>query len=318
MRKMICLHGLTPDQQERVRAAAPEWELVFGRASEIEVEHYRDAEVICGWSSAIAQEALKQETALRWVQGWSAGVDKLPLDTLRQYGVILTDASGIHPHPMAETAFALMLGLTRNLHLAVRSQQSRHWNPGSSYGEMYGKTIGIIGAGEIGMEIARLAKAFGMQVLGVRRSGRPATGVDQMTGLSGLEGVLRQSDYIVNILPLTGETKGLFDAAAFNQMKSGSYYINIGRGATTDTAALVGALRSGRLAGAGLDVFDTEPLPQEHPLWELDNVILTPHIGGATTLYTERVVQLFIYNLSYYLKGEISRMRNIVDYSKSY
>ncbi|GGF95456.1 D-2-hydroxyacid dehydrogenase [Paenibacillus abyssi] len=320
MRKMICLHGFTPEQQEQVRAIAapPEWEVVFGKASEIDPQHFRDAEVVCGWSSNVVKETLHSQSKLRWVQGWSAGVDKLPLEKLEQHGVLLTNASGVHPKQMSETAFALLLGLTRNIHQAVRNQQARHWDPSGSYGEIHGKIIAIIGAGEIGVEIARLSKAFGMRVLGVRRSGKPAEFVDHMVDLNGLNGVLAQSDIVVNVLPSTDETKWLFDEARFDQFKQGACFINVGRGATVKTDALVAALQDGRVASAGLDVFEAEPLPEDHPLWTLGNVILTPHIGGATDRYNERAVSLFLDNLTFYLNGQLNEMINRVDYKKNY
>ncbi|WP_028563863.1 D-2-hydroxyacid dehydrogenase [Paenibacillus pinihumi] len=318
MPTLIGLQSFTREQQEQIRAAAPGWTCIFGKAKELDPQIFTEAEIICGWSHIAAKEALHGASRLRWVQSWAAGVDKLPLDQFEQHGVTLTDASGIHPVPMAETAFALMLGLTRSIHLAVRSQTASVWDTGGSYGEMHGKTIGIIGVGEIGRHIAKLSKAFNMRVLGVRRSGEAENGVDDMYTLSGLATVMEQSDYIVNVLPLTSETDGLFDESLFNRVKRGACFINIGRGATVKTEALINALQDGRLASAGLDVYETEPLPPGHPLWSLENVILTPHIGGANPDYDARAFKLFIGNLALYTQGQTGQMRNIVDYSKRY
>ncbi|GIQ65690.1 3-phosphoglycerate dehydrogenase [Paenibacillus cisolokensis] len=317
MRKMICMHGLTPEQEDKIRAAAPGWSILFGRPSELDAESFRDAEVVCGWCPAVETEGLRPDSKLRWVQTWSAGVDKLPLDALAAKGVILTDASGIHPIQMTETAFAMMLAFARNVHTAIRNQAKGVWDSSGTFGELYGQTIGIVGAGAIGGRLARIAKAFGMRTLGVRRSGRPDADFDAMTDLTGLHDVLSASDYVVNALPLTAETRGLFGPDAFRSMKRTARFLNIGRGATVDTDALVEALRDGTIAGAGLDVTDPEPLPADHPLWKMDNVIITPHTSGLTNRYKERITELFVFNLQTYLR-EGRPARNIVDYERRY
>ncbi|MWC29981.1 D-2-hydroxyacid dehydrogenase [Paenibacillus sp. MMS18-CY102] len=314
---MIVMGGLSPDEQSRVREAAAGWDVRFGKVKELDSQLFREAEVVVGWSPAIVTDGLLPESKLRWVQSWSAGVDKLPLAKLEARGIMLTDASGVHPPQVSETALAMMLGFTRQIHTAVRNQGQRLWNPKGHFGEIHHKTIGIIGAGEIGSELARLARAFGMKTLGVRRSGRPADGFDEMHDMSGLNDVLAASDFVVNILPLTEETFGLFNAAAFAQMKPSAFFVNIGRGPSVVTGDLVQALQNGIIAGAGLDVTEPEPLPEDHPLWALDNVILTPHTAGQTDRYSERVTELFIHNLAAYLKdGRPSK--NLVDYHAKY
>lgn len=318
MPTLLVLQQVTLEAQEQIRAAAPGWSCIFGKAKELDPQLFREAEVICGWSSIAAQETLGRDVPLRWVQSWAAGVDKLPLELFRKQGIRLTDASGIHPVPMSETAFALMLGLNRNIQQAVRDQSAAVWGKGGSFRELHGSTVGIIGAGEIGRQIARLSRAFGMTVLGVRRSGQPTPEVDEMYGLDELDTVLRRSDYIVNILPLTAQTRDLFDEARFGLMKRGACFINIGRGATVVTSALVEALESGQLGSAGLDVIEPEPLPEDHPLWSMEQVILTPHIGGASPYYDARASQLFISNLALYAQGKPELMRNIVDYNSEY
>ncbi|MGG4034312.1 D-2-hydroxyacid dehydrogenase [Paenibacillus cisolokensis] len=265
MRNMICMHGLTPEQEAKIREAAPGWSIRFGRPSELDPVLFREAEVICGWCPAVETEGLRPDSKLKWVQAWSAGVDKLPLDALIARGVVLTDASRIHPIQMTETAFAMMLAFARNVHTAIRNQAKGGWDASGTYGELNGQTIGIVGAGVIGGQLARIARAFGMRTLGVRRSGRPAEGFDDMTDLAGLDRVLAESDFVVNVLPLTEDTRRLFGAGAFRRMKRTARFLNIGREPTVDTDALVEALREGTIAGAGLDVTDPEPLPEGHP-----------------------------------------------------
>ncbi|EXX84677.1 2-hydroxyacid dehydrogenase [Paenibacillus darwinianus] len=318
MRTMICLHGFTPEQQEAVRKAVPGWRVVFGRTGEVEAALYKEAEIVCGWNGDAARECLAPDSRLRWVQTWSAGVDKLPLARLAAKGALLTGASGVHPAPMSETVFALMLGLTRGIHRAVRAQTNGRWDRPAVLPEMHGKTAVIVGAGKIGQEVARLAQAFSMTTLGVRRSGEPAPSFDRMLTSERLDEALSQADYVINILPLTDETRHLFDEGRFAHMRSSAYFINAGRGETVRTEALVDALRNGAIAGAGLDVFEQEPLPEDHPLWSLDNVILTPHTGGSTASVKERVAAIFLANLPFYLSGETHALLNLIDYSRGY
>lgn len=316
-RTMICLHGFTPEQEQRIRESAPDWNIVFGRPKDISPTLFQEAEVICGWSHMLAQLSLTPETKLRWIQLWSSGADYMPFDLLESKGVMLTDACSVHPIPVAETVFAMLLAFSRKLHHAIRNQSNRNWDSEGTFTELRGKTIGIIGSGEIGTEIARLSEAFGMKVIGVRRSGKPAPHVSTMYTLAQLDEVLTSSDIVVNVLPLTEETTGLFNQEKFNTMKTGAWFINVGRGASVLTDALVHALQEGPLSCAGLDVFETEPLPSDHPLWTMDNVIITPHIGGATDQLKERVAELFIHNLQGYLTSG-TPTRNVIDYSIKY
>ncbi|UQZ82252.1 Glyoxylate/hydroxypyruvate reductase B [Paenibacillus konkukensis] len=317
MPKIICLHTLTGEQAERIRQAAPAWELIHGKDKELWLDHLQDAEIVVGWNKSAEEVCLKKDSKLRWVQNWGAGVDKLPLGRLADRGAILTNASGVHAFPISETIYAMMLAFTRKLHLSVRHQLHSEWKGTGSLGEIHGKTIGIIGVGAIGEETARLAKAFGMKVLGVRRSGQPSGFVDAMHDLNGLAAVLQESDFVVVTLPLTDETRHMFGKAQFELMKPTAMYINIGRGGTTDTEALIEALRTGVIAGAGLDVFEQEPLPASSPLWQMENVIMTPHNSGSTEQYNERAFEILMRNLQDYLQGREPSV-NRVDYGKQY
>ncbi|WP_127533129.1 D-2-hydroxyacid dehydrogenase [Paenibacillus kobensis] len=314
---LIAMGAYSSEQKDRIREAAEGWNVIFGKMKELDSSLFREAEAVIGWSPAIVTDGLLPESKLRWVQAWSAGVDQLPLDKLAARGVVLTDASGVHPKQVSETALAMMLAWTRNVHTAVRNQVGRKWDPKGRYGEIHGATIGIIGAGEIGSELARLARAFGMTTLGVRRSGLPLDAFDRMYDMSGLPDVLAASDYVINILPLTEQTAGLFNADAFARMKPSAFFVNIGRGPSVVTDDLVHALQNGIIAGAGLDVTEPEPLPEDHPLWALDNVIITPHTAGQTDHYSGRVADLFIRNLRAYTATGRPEC-NVVDYSQKY
>ncbi|WP_090582087.1 D-2-hydroxyacid dehydrogenase [Paenibacillus sp. OV219] len=318
--KLLCLDGLTEEQQEAIRLAAPDAEIVFGQpGAETDDVYYQEAEIIFGWDAKVKGIALQEGTKLRWVQGWSSGIDKMPLQQFAARGVMLSDASGVHARSVSETALAMMLGLSRGIAAAVRNQQSSVWESPYTLAEMNGGTVAIVGAGEIGREVARLARAFDMRVIAVRRSGGAMPEADVVYDTGRLDDALREADYVVNILPLTEETRHLFHAERFAAMKRSAYFINVGRGGTVRTEDLVEALHQGIIAGAGLDVFEQEPLPVGHALWSLPNVILTPHnSGGHTVRNAERLVKLFISNLQHYLAGETFSMRNVVDYSKQY
>ncbi|WP_243633265.1 D-2-hydroxyacid dehydrogenase [Paenibacillus xerothermodurans] len=316
-RKIVALQALTDEHVEQIRVVAPEWELIHGSNRELMLPHLKEAEILLGWSSAAADQCIQPDSKLRWVQNWNAGVDRLPLASFAAAGILLTNASGVHPYPISETVMGMLLSLTRQLHQCIHNQRQRKWARLGELHEMHGKTVGIVGVGAIGSEVARLCKAFGMQVLGVRRSYAVAEYVDSMVTLDGLDEVLRASDYVVVTLPLTEQTKLLMGRTQFRTMKPSAYYINIGRGGTTDEAALIEALCSGTIAGAGLDVFEVEPLPENSLLWQMDNVIITPHNSGSTVHYNDRAMGIFLNNLRDYTEGK-EPQHNRVDLHRQY
>lgn len=314
---IVCMQTLSSSQQELIRAAAPDYTLTLTDSRNPDLELLSEAEIIIGWGKGIKDTLLRQGSPLRWVQTWSAGVEKLPLEAMKERGILLTNASGVHAEPITAVIVSFMLMFTRNMHTAIRNQQRRRWYSDGQEGELTGKTAVIAGTGAIGSETARIAKAFRMNTIGVSRSGRPVEHFDRVFTTAELKEAVGQADFIINTLPITAETEGLFDRDIFGAAKHGAYYINIGRGATTHTDDLIAALNSGQLAGAGLDVFETEPLPEDHPLWGMEQVIMTPHCAGATDRYADRVVDIFTENMKAYLEsGKPSR--NLVDYSRQY
>jgi phosphoglycerate dehydrogenase-like enzyme len=316
MGKIICFQELGEMNVEQIKRAAPGFELIVVKGSEAWQSHLTDAEVIVGWNPLVAERCLQEGTKLRWVQNWGAGVNHIPLERFAERGIILTNTSGVHAFPIAETIFAMMLSFTRKLHVSIRLQMTKEWKP-ETPDEIHGKTICIVGVGAIGKETAKLAKAFGMTVWGVTYSGKLSPNVDKMVDRSGLEDALKASDYVVVTLPLTDETQQMIGEREFAAMKPTAMYINIGRGKTTDEKALVSALRCGIIAGAGLDVFEEEPLPADSPLWEMDNVIVSPHHSGSTVRYEERAVDIFIRNLHDFVAGREPSI-NRVNLSKQY
>ncbi|WP_431090058.1 D-2-hydroxyacid dehydrogenase [Paenibacillus sp. 8b26] len=318
MGNIISLHQLTAEQEKQVRAAAPGYELVIGKAQELNPEQIRQAEIILGWSKHIVEAALHPDSKLKWIQTWSAGIDKLPLAELEKRHILLTNTSGVHAVPITEQIFGMLLSHTRYLQQAVLLQRQKTWQPPEGdLTELRGKTLLITGVGEIGRETARIAEAFGMRVIGVRRSGKDAPHVKHMYTNEQLHEALGEADIVVNILPFTEETRHFFDEKAFAAMRKGAFFINVGRGSTVHTDALVRSLEQKHIAFAGLDVFEEEPLPASHPLWSLENVLITPHIAGDTDRYAERAVDIFLTNLKAYAADQELPL-NLVNYKTQY
>ena len=317
-RKLVITQTVSQAHYQSIQEIIPDWDIITGKDSSIWENHILDAEIIASWRKSMAQQCLLEESKLRWVQSWSAGVNSLPLEELAVRAIVLTSANGVHSYPISETIFALMLALTRKIHTYVRNQMTHTWHHSNLSLEMHKKTIGIIGVGAIGKETAKIAKAFGMRVIGLRHSGKPEDYVDEMYKSEQLNTILPQCDYVVVTLPLTKETYHLFGPQQFHLMKPSAFLINIGRGEVISEKHLIQALQEQKIAGAGLDVFETEPLSKTSPLWELENVIITPHTAGSTEHYNKRVIEdIFIPNLRDYVKGAIPGI-NLVDYVKGY
>ena len=318
MKKMVITRNIEPHYREQIQAIIPDWELIAGKDKHIWQDHAKDAEIIAGWKNGLEEYCLTSESKLKWFQSWSAGIDYLPLQEMNSRDLYLTSANGVHTYPISETIFGLMLALTRKIHTYVKNQQKKTWHHAHMGLEIHEKTIGIIGVGTIGKETAKISKAFGMRVLGVRHSGQPVDYVDEMYTPDQLDQLLPNCDYVVVTLPLTKETNRLFGAEQFKQMKASAFFINIGRGEIVVETDLIQALMEGAIAGAGLDVFETEPLSPESPFWEMENVIVTPHTSGSTENYNQRVIEnILIPNLKAYLSGEVPPI-NLVNFSKGY
>lgn len=239
---------------------------------------------------------------LQWLHTMSAGTDHPVFASLRSRGVTVTNSAGAAAPSIAQTVMTYLLALSRDLPRSLRDQAERRWHPGPSI-DVHGMRLGIVGLGAIGTETARLAQAFGMQVVGLRRSPTGAEPCDTWTN-DRFEELLGWADAIAVTAPLTDETRGLFDADAFAAMRRGAWFVNVGRGEIVDEAALVEALLDDHLGGVALDVFATEPLPSDSPLWRFPNVIITPHSSGSTDRTSRRSVDLFIDNLRRFTVGD--------------
>ena len=253
---------------------------------------------------------------LRWYQQWSAGADWLQRHPeAAELDFVLTSASGMHEIQVTEHIFALLLALGRRIDWSVRAQMRAEWmswDEKRDVFELADKTMVLVGVGAIGERTAQVAAAFDMRVVGVRRNPeRSSVGVEAMVGPDRLLDVLPEADFVVVTAPLTDETRGMIGERELRALKPTAYIVNIGRGGIIAEGALVKALQEGWIAGAGLDVFETEPLPQDSPLWDMENVLVTGHYAGATPRYDERAMAIFVDNLRRYKAGQ--PLRNVVD-----
>ncbi|MGA8652402.1 MAG: NAD(P)-dependent oxidoreductase, partial [Xanthobacteraceae bacterium] len=224
---------------------------------------------------------------------------------------LLTSGRGIHGVPMRETIVFLMMGVARDVRRLAEAQKAHVWE--RRYWSLFcGKTAVIVGVGVIGIATAKLLKAFEMKVVGVTRAPRAIEGLDEIMPTDKLKEAAARADYLINILPATNDNLLLFDGAVFAAMKPSAYYISAGRGQTVDEPALIEVLRGRRIAGAGLDVFQTEPLPADSPFWDLPNAFVLPHLGGYTSEYEDLIMPLIIENMRHFLAGRQSEMQNIV------
>lgn len=258
-------------------------------------------DVIAGWGFPPA--LLAKASKLRWFHKFAAGVDDIILaGTLPEQAVLTRTDGRVFGGRMAEYVITYILAHTQDIPRILQQQADRVWQPFLTH-TVAGKTLGIAGVGDIGQEIVRRAAALDMRVVGWRRSPEDVEGVERVyAGAEQFHPFLAECDFIVVVLPLTPGTKGLFDHAAFSAMRDGVYLINVGRGPIVQEQALIHALKSGKVAGATLDVFDVEPLPANHPFWHMDNVIVTPHMSGPTV--AAEVCAPFLDNMERFLAGE--------------
>lgn len=277
-----------------------------------------DAEVFYGFPTS---DLLREAKALRWIQAPSAGVNFLQhLPELVESDIVLTNTRGAHGPSIGEHTFALLFALTRHIPQAAQAQREHRWAWSDLYHtghEIWGRTMGIVGYGAIGRAVAQRARGFDMEVLAVDphpEAGAPF--VDEAWGMDRLPELLAQSDVVVVAAPLTKESYHLIDADALARMKSTAYLIVVSRGGIVEENALVAALQEGRLAGAGLDVTEVEPLAADSPLWNAPNLVITPHIAGDSSEKERRCIEVLCENLQRYSRGET--LRNLVDKQRGY
>lgn len=312
----ICFAHVAYPLHERFAALATGIDSFAARDAETLAARIAEADVlvISGlWHNGLLDRATK----LRFIQSIGAGTDQFPRDELARRGIRLASARGVNARAVAEHAMALILALSRRLPEARDNQAKRLWrgmigDPAQREDELGGKTLLVVGLGDIGGRLARLAKAFDMRVVGLRRD--PAAGgaaADAVHAMGELKSLLPEADFVALTCPLTPETENLIDADALGWIKPSAYLVNVARGRVVDETALVEALAARRIAGAGLDVTAEEPLPPDSPLWGMEHVLITPHTAGETRRYEDNVIEILRDNLERQWRGE-KQLRNQV------
>lgn len=301
--------------QAEIRDAFPQVQFEFHKG--IKEELFFDAEIFITYGEDLTEDLILQADKLKWIMVMSAGLEKMPFDACRKRGILVTNARGIHKIPMAEFTIGLMLQYSKQMKRLWENEKNQDWDRRLPMGELHGKTVLILGIGAIGGEVARLAKAFNMKTIGVNRSGDKVEWADEIHTISTFTDALPESDFIVSVLPSTGETKHFLDASHFEMMKESSVFINIGRGDLVDESVLLEAMRQKKIAHAFLDVFYKEPLGQDHPFWKMDNVTVTPHISSLTKNYLPRSFVIFKHNMNVYMKKENDYI-NVINLERGY
>ncbi len=309
---------LREEIKDELKKRFPEEEFYFHNNMKEAKAYLEQAEILVSYGEDLTDELVAEAQALKWVMVISAGLDKMPFKALKKQDVLITNARGIHKTPMAEYTISMMLQVSRKASLLLENQKQHTWDRKVPMTEISGKTLGILGTGAIGCEIARLAKAFNMKTIGFNRSGHPAEHCNSIVDKEGISRLYEESDFIVNVLPSTQQTHQFVGERAFSLMKESAVFINIGRGKTVNEEELIQALREKKISHAVLDVFEKEPLAEESPLWDMKNVTVTPHLSGISPLYQERAIEIFCDNLTLYRNDKREEMVNIIPYDRGY
>jgi phosphoglycerate dehydrogenase-like enzyme len=306
--------GFSEQQLNKLQEIAPQAEITNVSEDEVTDDIITKADIIFGWPS---EEQLDQAENLTWLQLPSAGADKYIDQDLYQNEVKLTNATGVYGMPVAEQTLGMILAFNHNFPQYIKQQQENKWEAVSAKKDIYGSTFGILGFGDLGKEIARRANALGAEVLALKKTIKESP--DYVTELytpDQLNQVLKNSDYLVLTLPLTEETEGIISSNELKCMNDDALLVNVGRGELVVQEDLIEALANNSIGGAALDVTTPEPLPEENPLWELDNVLITPHCGGYSPTNPARLYELFSNNLQRYVKKK--PLKNKVNFKTGY
>lgn len=317
LRKIVFTYEAEDRLQGVIREILPGATIVLCDSDDDLRREIVDAQMTIG--GAIDDETLATATELAWHHVPWAGVERIATPEMAGRGIVLTNSRGISAPNMAEHAIAFMLAFGRSLPAFWKEQQAKSWRgwyARPAFFELTGQTVLLLGTGAIGQAIAARLRPFGCRLIGARRTNGSLDGFDEVVTFDAMPRVLPEVDHVVSTLPMTPYTAGIVDQAFVEAMKPGSYFYNLGRGGTVDQDALIGALQSGHVAGAGLDVTDPEPLPEDSPLWDAPNVLITGHTSGASPLTGARAVDVLRTNLHAYIAGE--PLINVVDFDMGY
>jgi phosphoglycerate dehydrogenase-like enzyme len=271
-----------------------------------------EIDVLIAFGISINDDIIRKAARLKWIQSLATGVDHFLRCPSLKPGIVLTSARGIHGPCMRETVAYLMLSLSRDTLRLARDQATRRWDRDKPWQLLARKCAVLAGTGVSGSAVGALLKAFGMRVIGVSRTPRMEKDFDDIVHIDRLADAAREADFVVNIMPGGPNNVNLFNRRVFEAMKRTAYFINVGRGESVDEAALIEALRAGGIAGAGLDVFRTAPLPADSPLWDMPGVLINPHIAGRFDEYENYVMPVILDNMRLFLAGRAGEMHNVV------
>lgn len=303
--------------QKRMKETYPDYMFSFHESMEEAKSELPQADILITYGSGLTDELIERAERLKWIMVISAGIDGLPLQAIKERNILVTNVTGIHKIPMAEYTIAMMIEAVKHIKRWHENERKHVWKQFSDMNEISGKTLAVLGTGAIGSEIARLAQAFHMKTLGLNRSGRSVEYFDEIYTNDQVNGCVGQADFVVAVLPYTKETEHFIGREQFKAMKDEAIFINIGRGKTVNEADLLKALREGEIAHAVLDVFEEEPLPEDHPFWEMEQVTVTPHSSAITPQYQHRAFEIFEKNLQMFVSGG-DNFINQIDYDRGY
>lgn len=273
-------------------------------------------EIMITYGFEVKKEILDQMPSLKWIQVFQTGVEHVPFDEVGNRGIVLTNVRGIYGSPMSEYVMSIVLYITRDIPRFIRNKKLRNYDRAELVDEAKGKTIGIFGTGVIGQEVAKKAQAFDMRVLGFNSNGRPVDDFDQTYSWDKKEDMLKESDFVVLLLPLTDKTHRFIGEKELALMHEDAYLINIGRGPLICENALIKSVERGEIKGAALDVFDEEPLPESSPLWDVENIMITPHLSGKSVRFFERCNLILADHYSAFKENK--KMKFQVDLNRGY
>ncbi|MBA2176561.1 D-2-hydroxyacid dehydrogenase [Halobacillus locisalis] len=283
-----------------------------------EAESYlAQADIFLTYGEDLTPKHLNMAEKLKWIMVLSAGMDRMPFEEIRERGILVTNVRGIHAKPMAEYAISMLLQVSRQAKVLLEQEKNHDWNRKPRMTEIGERTMVVLGTGAIAQEVARLAKAFHMETIGVSKTGTDKPHFDETYKTEQLMDVVSRGDFIVSVLPSTKETVHLLNDDHFERMKDHAVFLNMGRGDLVSTDVLLRSVRKGKVAHAVLDVFEEEPLPADHPLWEEERVTITPHLSGISPHYVPRAFDVFEDNLHAYVTGE-GELINIIDLKRGY
>lgn len=301
-------------QQQKLEEEFPDVDFYF---TDKDKSRLPSADILVTYGEDLMEEDISKAENLKWIMVASAGVEKMPLRALKERRIVVSNVKGIHKTPMTESVLAHLLALKRSLPFLYENQRNNEWNRKTGSSELFGSTALIIGPGAIGSEIGRLLQAFGVRTIGCNRSGKVAGYMDQMVSFKDLLTKLPQADIVISVVPSTKETMHMLKKEHFEAMKADAIFMNFGRGDLVEDCILLEALEGGEIGYAVLDVFEQEPLPPEHPYWNMKNVVISPHASSHSKKYVDRALDIFIPNLHKWL-SEDQDPTNLVNLEKGY